>query len=169
MKFDLHRPLHRLVIGGVLSAMILLLTIVVAVPIPHMAGAYINLGDVGVYLAAYVLGPWGALCAATGSALADLLLGSVLYAPATAIIKGLVALIAGLLFRRHKWGNYLPMLLAGILMPAGYLVFEAFLYGMPAAILGLPANLLQYAAGIALGIPVLRIATRILHGKRHIG
>ena len=163
MRLDLHRPVHRLVLCGLLAACIMLLTIVVAIPIPGLAGAYVNLGDAGVYLAAFVLGgPWGALCAALGSALSDILLGSMLYAGPTFVIKGLMALIAGGLMK--KWSfkrHWLALLIAGIVMPIGYLIFETCIYGFAAAIGGLPANLAQYAVGIVLGLPVMRIAAQL--------
>lgn len=161
MKLDLSRPLQRLVAAGIMAGVILALTMVVAIPIPHMAGAYVNLGDAGVYLAAFLLGsPAGALCAAVGSALADILLGGALYAIPTFIIKGLMALIAATLIKRWKGKRVLALLVAGIIMPVGYLAFETALYGFATAFLGVPANLIQYVAGIALSLPMMRILER---------
>lgn len=172
MQFDQSNRTHRLVLAGLLAAFILALTLVVSVPIPNMAGAYVNLGDAGVYLAAALLGgPWGALCAAVGSALADLLLGSALYAGPTFLIKGLMAYTASLLMRRwesKKAGKWLALICAGLIMPAGYLLFEGILYGFDVAILGAPLNLLQYVVGVALGIPAIRAAEsyfRLTKGK----
>ncbi len=42
MKLDLNNRLHKLVTAGILAALILLLTMVVAIPIPHMAGVRID-------------------------------------------------------------------------------------------------------------------------------
>ncbi len=163
MKLDFNNTTHRIVLAGLLAACILLLTIVVAVPIPNMAGAYVNLGDTGVYLAAFLLGgPWGALCAAVGSALADILLGSVLYAGPTFVIKGLMALIAGTLLKKWSGGKRaLALLCAGIIMPLGYFLFETCLYGAAAALAGLPANCIQYAVGVVLGLSVVAIADKM--------
>ncbi len=159
MKIDFNNPLHKLILAGLLAACTLLLTIVVAIPIPQMSGAYINLGDVGVYLCAFLLGfPWGALAAAAGSCLADILLGSALYALPTFIIKGLMALFAAYLFKRMPSKFFFVLLLAGLLMPLGYFLFEAALYGAAAALAGVPLNLVQYAAGVALGGSVLKLA-----------
>ncbi len=170
MKLDLNNRLHKLVTAGILAALILLLTMVVAIPIPHMAGAYVNLGDAGVYLAAGILGtPWGMLAAAVGSALADIMLGSALYAAPTFIIKGLMALIAALLIKRWKSKHFVALLIAGLIMPIGYLAFETVLYGFSVAALGLPANSIQYAAGVALGLPMMRIAERFLKAPESIG
>ena len=58
-----------LILAGICFAGILLLTCLVRVPLEILrdgknAGAYFNMGDLGVYLAAAFLGgPWGALCA----------------------------------------------------------------------------------------------------------
>ena len=91
------QSIRRLTTAGVLAAAIVLLTTLVSLPMPGGLG-YINLGDVGVLLAGMLLGGgWGALCAGAASALADVLLGYTVYAPATFIIKGLVALVAGVL------------------------------------------------------------------------
>lgn len=164
MKYDQDNRIHRMVMAGLLAALIMALTIVVAIPIPSLAGAYVNLGDAGVYLAALLLGnPWGALCAAVGSALADLLLGSALYMAPTFFIKGLMALCAAAMLRRRQGKLLLPALAsAGLIMPAGYLLFESALYGFGTAVLGLPANLLQYAVGVALGVPLLRLAAHAI-------
>jgi uncharacterized membrane protein len=45
--------------------------------------------------AASILGPFAAISAAIGSALADLIVGYSLYMPATFLIKGLMGLISG--------------------------------------------------------------------------
>lgn len=163
MKYKENNPIRRLVLAGLVCGLILLMTMVLMVPIPHLAGAYVNLGDVGVYLAAFLLGgPIGAVCAGVGSALADVLLGSVHYAIPTFLIKGLMALLAALFLKRFPQRRFLALLLAGLVMPVGYFLFEALLYGPVAALAGVPANLMQYAACVALGLPVIRIAERML-------
>ncbi|MDD3920920.1 MAG: ECF transporter S component [Eubacteriales bacterium] len=158
MKQTSDPAVRKLVLGGLLSAAILLLTIVVAIPVPGLAGAYVNLGDTGVYLAAYLLGPYGALAAGIGSMLADILLGSALYAVPTLFIKGLMALLAWLFMKKLK--RPLALTFAGLIMPTGYFAFEAMLYGAPTALLGIPANLVQWAVGVLLGLTVITLAAR---------
>lgn len=155
---------NRLVLAGLLAAIIFVLTLV-HVPIPTVAGAYINLGDAGVFAAAFLLGwPWGAMAAAVGSALADIVLGSAIYAGATFLIKGAMALLAVFLFK--KWKHHLPALLcAGLLMPLGYYLYEAvFLALGPAALIDVLWNLLQYAAGVAVGLLLIRLSGRFKKG-----
>lgn len=165
MKPGFQKPLQKLVFAGLCAALTLLLTMV-AFPLPTLAGAYVNLGDVGVYLAAFALGgPVGALSAAVGSMLADILLGSVVYALPTFLIKGAMAFSASLLLHKVNMRPFFALALAGILMPIGYFVFEAALYSPAAALAGLLPNCGQYAAGVALGLPVLRIAQSMLKGR----
>ncbi|MDR1619379.1 MAG: ECF transporter S component [Clostridiales bacterium] len=162
MRLDLKTKTHRTVIAGILAAVILALTLI-SFPIPNMAGAYINLGDAGVYIAAFLLGnPWGALCAAVGSALGDLVLGSVIYAWPTFIIKAAMALVAALLIKKMNGKIFLPLILAGLIMPLGYYLFEGIVYGHGAAIAGVALNLLQYAVGVTIGGYAVRFLKKIL-------
>lgn len=169
MKMNFNKPTTRLVTAGLLTGCILLLTVSVPIAIPNMAGAYVNPGDVGVYVAAYLLGtPWGVLAAAAGSALADLYYGSVLYIGPTFIIKGLMAFTATNLLRR--WNKIPALLCAGILMPVGYFIFETVYYtvvaggalkaGMATAMLGVLPNLAQYAFGVVVGLLLIKVLER---------
>ena len=96
------RTIRTLAKAGLLTAAIVLLTAVVAIPMPGGLG-YINLGDAGVLAAAALLGGWwGAGCAAVGSALAGI--GSVLYCcsypqatPTMGSMLGLKAFVAAVL------------------------------------------------------------------------
>ena len=91
----------KLVRTALMTAIVMALTLIV-LPLPVSQG-YINLGDAGVYAAlAAVGGGWGVAAAAVGSALADLVLGYSIYAPATFIIKGLAALAALFVLRRMR-------------------------------------------------------------------
>ena len=96
----MQRKARIIAITGVLAALTCAATMVVRVPSP--SGGYMNLGDTLVLLSAWLLGPWyGAAAAGIGSALADLI-GYPLYAPATLLIKGGMAIITGLLLRKGK-------------------------------------------------------------------
>ena len=143
----MQRKVRIIAITGVLAALTCAATMVVRVPSP--SGGYMNLGDTLVLLSAWLLGPWyGAAAAGIGSALADLI-GYPLYAPATLLIKGGMAIIAGLLLRRGK-GRLLPTLPAEALMIVGYWVFDGILTGsLMGAAVGIPSNLMQAAFGIA--------------------
>ena len=143
----MQRKARIIAITGVLAALTCAATMVVRVPSP--SGGYMNLGDTLVLLSAWLLGPWyGAAAAGIGSALADLI-GYPLYAPATLLIKGGMAIIAGLLLRKGK-GRLLPTLPAEALMIVGYWVFDGMLTGsLLGAAAGIPSNLVQAGFGIA--------------------
>lgn len=145
------QSIRRLTTAGVLAASILLLTTLVSIPMPGGLG-YINLGDAGVLLAGMLLGGgWGALCAGAASALADVLLGYTVYAPATFVIKGLVALAAGLLFARtQKKIRYAALYVAALIVPVGYFLYETLLYGSASAIVNIPFNTMQCVVGAAV-------------------
>ena len=146
----------------------------IALPLPI---GYFNLGDVAVLVSAYVGGPlWGTLAAALGSSLADLLMGYTLYAPATALIKAVVALAACLLYRIFKKiilkesldliPRAIASVVAEIFMVVGYFLYEAFIltYGLGASV-SIPGNAVQALCGV-LGSTIFMTAIRKL--KLHI-
>ena len=155
------QSIRRLTTAGVLAAAIVLLTTLVSIPMPGGFG-YINLGDVGVLLAGMLLGGgWGALCAGAASALSDVLLGYTVYAPATFVIKGLVALVAGLLFARtQKKIRFAALYPAALIVPAGYFFYELLLYGPASAIPNILFNTIQCMVGAVvatiLGLMLLK-------------
>lgn len=158
---------RRLTAYGLLAAIVTVLTLFVSVPLPISSeAAYLNAGDAAVYASAYVLGPvGGAVVSAAGSALADVLHGGMIYVPATFVIKGLMALVCGLLLKRLRGA---APFIAGIIMPAGYFAYECLLYGSAAALAGVWGNLVQYAFGSAAGLLIfsaLKRAGVVMFGK----
>jgi len=146
------QSIRRLTTAGVLAAAIVLLTLI-SIPIPGGFG-YINLGDAGVLLAGMLLGGgWGALCAGAASALSDLMLGYAVYAPATFLIKGAVALVTGLLFAKTgKLIRYASLYLAALIVPGGYFLYETFflLYPNATVMLDVTFNILQCMTGAVI-------------------
>ncbi len=141
----------RLTFAGLMAALICVLTMFPHIPIPAGSG-YIHLGDGMILLAAMVVGPLAIPAAAIGSALADVFSGFALYAPATFVIKGLVALVAWLLYRRgHILRTAVAFVLAEALMVAGYFAFEWFV-AREYAIIDILGNSIQGVSGAALGI-----------------
>lgn len=158
------KKIRKLAVHGVFTAIIAMLTLFASVPLPvSSGGAYLNAGDAAVFLSAYVFGPvGGAVVSSVGSAIADLLHGAPIYIPATFVIKGLMALIAGILYKKLRCGA-LPI--AGVIMPLGYFAFEYLLYGSGAALFGLWTNAIQYAFGVLAGI-LLILALKRSHTIR---
>jgi uncharacterized membrane protein len=91
---------NKIILTGVMMAITAVATMVIAVPVPFTNG-YIHLGDSMVFIAVLVLGyRYGAIAAGTGSAMADMLLGYVHWAPWTFIIKGIMALLMGFVIEK---------------------------------------------------------------------
>ena len=122
---------------------------------------YVNAGDMVVLLGAFTLSPLQAVVsAAVGSALADVLVGYTISAPATLIIKAFMAAGACYLLKILKRLNVpsplsvaLSAIFSELCMTCGYLAYEWYVlgYGM-AALSNIPANLIQGAFGCVGGI-----------------
>ena len=145
-----------------LAALTCVATMVIKIPSP--LNGYINLGDCIVLLSGWLLSPvYGFFAAGLGSALADLFSGYATYAPATFLIKGLMALIAcgGVkLFQKRvdkQFSRIISGVTAELFMIAGYWLFEGFLYGFISSAVNIPANGLQGLAGLILGILLIHI------------
>lgn len=153
---------QKIVLAAMLAALTCAATMVIKIPSP--LNGYLNLGDCVVLLAGWSLSPlYGFLAAGLGSALADLFSGYAMYAPATFVIKGIMALIAYYGFRllHKKTGNLLSEIISGaaaeIWMVMGYFVFEGFLYGFAPSAINIPANSVQGVAGLLLGCVLIKI------------
>ena len=155
------QQIKRLAMGGVMAAMVFVMTYLPKVPVP-VTGGYVHLGDGMVFLAAMLLGPMGVAASAVGSALSDLVGGYMAYLAPTFLIKGLMALIA---WKLHKPGHLLQTALAFVLaeavMVAGYFTFEAILYGLPAALGAVGPNAIQGAAGVVIGLLCATLTPRL--------
>jgi len=91
----------KLVIASLMAAITCIATMIIHIPSPLKG--YLNLGDCVVLLSGWMLSPvYGFFAAGLGSALADVFSGYALYAPATFIIKGVMALIAFYCFKNKK-------------------------------------------------------------------
>ena len=143
-------PVRRLTVASLLAALITLSTLFLKVP--GITGYY-HLGDGFVFLAALIL-PAGvaAAAAAIGSALADVLSGSyVAWAPWTFVIKGLAALVVGLIGTGRSLARDLPAMFVGAFMiVAGYAVATWILYGWAAVPAETYFNLGQTGTGIVV-------------------
>ena len=162
---------HKLVWAALFTAMTVVATMVIRVPSP--LGGYVNTGDALVILSAFLLGPaWGALAAGLGSALADIFLGYALYAPATLVIKALMALTAGAILRTAKRKNALTPAVLGsvvaeLIMVACYFAYEALIlpYGL-GALANVPGNSIQAVFGAVAGTALFYALLRIPYVKK---
>ena len=153
---------QKIVISSLFAALICVATMLIKIPSPLKG--YINLGDGIVLLASWILPlPYGLIAAGLGSALADLFSGYVVYAPATFIIKALMAVVAyscyALFVKKAK--STVSRVFSGILsefvMILGYFLFEGVLYGFVPSLVNIPANAVQAVAGIIIGVILITV------------
>lgn len=156
--------LKKIVITALFAALACVATMSVRIPTPGTNG-YIHPGDAIVILSGVILGPvYGLVAGGIGSAMADLLGGYFVYVPITFAIKGLIAVLAGLIYKKlgkSSKSRYAAVVLGGItdivLVAGGYFVCEYFLYGASAAA-SIPANIIQGVGGLIIAVvlyPVL--------------
>ena len=148
----------KLVMTALFAALAWVATMSIRIPTLGTNG-YIHPGDAVVILSGIILGPvYGFLAGGIGSAMADLLGGYFIYVPITLIIKGLIALISGIIYQRFgktKKSRYICVVIGGItdivLVAGGYFICEFFMYGAGAAA-SIPANLIQGAGGLIISL-----------------
>lgn len=163
---------HKIVMAGVMAALVTAGTMLVQIPTPTKG--YIHIGDSLVYLAGILLGPvFGGAASAIGSMMADLLSGYAVYAPATFVIKGLDAIVIGVIYMMLTRKNSsfamksvaycIGFLAGGVVMVGGYYLYEAFLNSgnFAAAAPGIIPNIIQAVGGGLLGYPVFATLTKV--------
>ena len=150
--------LKKIVMTALFAALACVATMSIRIPTPG-TGGYIHPGDAIVILSGVVLGPsYGLLAAGIGSAMSDLLGGYFVYVPITFVIKGLIALVAGLIYEKigkTQKSRYIAVILGGIadiiLVAGGYFLCESTFLGYgPGAIASVPANIIQGIGGLII-------------------
>lgn len=152
----MNNNLKKLIFAALFAALSCVATMSIRIPTPG-TGGYIHPGDALVILSGVILGPvWGFLAGGIGSAMSDLIGDYFVYVPITFVIKGLVALAAGLLYQKvgkSQKSRYTAVILGGIadilLVAGGYFVCEYFIYGAGAAA-SIPANIIQGVGGLVI-------------------
>lgn len=153
---------RKIIMAALFAALVCVATMVIKVPSPK---GYVNLGDSVVLLSGWMMSPlYGFFAAAIGSALADLLLAFGIYAPATFVIKGSMALLVSFCAKalNKKTGKLasriIGAVLAEILMIAGYFVFEAFIYeSFWTAAMSILFNAVQGLFGLVAGLVLVKV------------
>lgn len=149
---------YKMVLTALFTAMIFVLTRFVSVPV---ATGYVHFGDALVYLTASILGgPWGLFAASVGEALADISSGWLSYAPATLIVKALIALPFVLVNKKSE--KILTPLTALFTIPAGAITVGGYfiadlIIDKAYAFVNIPGNVIQ-ACGSAVVFIVLAAA-----------
>ena len=143
--------LKNLIAASMFCALIFVVT--AYMPRLPLVGGYVHFGDVFIYFAACTLpAPYAVISAAFGAALADSVTGYLIYAPATFVIKAIMAVLfrcSGDKYLTKR--NILTACAAGLVGGAGYYVYEIILYrNVVSPLVNFPYNLLQGAASIIL-------------------
>ena len=165
---DMNSNLKKLVLTALFTALTCVATMAIRIPTPGTSG-YIHPGDALVILSGVILGPaYGLVAGGLGSAMADLLGGYFVYVPITFLIKGLVSLLSGLMYK--KMGKTaktrsLAVIFGGIadivFVTIGYFTFDNFMYGISAAV-SIPASLVQGIGGMVISILLYPLLYRLI-------
>jgi uncharacterized membrane protein len=117
MANDNH-AIEKMVLTALMTALVAVMTIVVAVPVPFTNG-YVHFGDSMIFLSALVLG-WkrAPVAAGLGSAIADVCLGYPYWAPWTLVIKAVMALVAGVIMAKCAVKKRNAVISCGAIMAA---------------------------------------------------
>lgn len=157
MKND---KLQKIILSAMFAALCCIATMIIRVPTFGTNG-YVNIGDSIVLNSAWIIGgPYGALAAGIGSALADLLAGYVAYVPGTFVIKFLMAFVGAKMYSLvNKRGVFkqlsyiISAVIAEIIMIAGYFIYESIFlsYGIAAAP-SIISNAIQGVTCLVIGV-----------------
>ncbi|MCM1315087.1 MAG: ECF transporter S component [Muribaculaceae bacterium] len=158
MKSD-NKRIRLLTLMGMFTALTTVATIVIQIAVPVTKG-YINLGDTVVNISAWILGGmYGGAVAGIGSALADIITGYFAYAPATLIIKFLMAFVCCKVYNvcRKKLNSLasriVSVIISELIMISGYALFAGILYGSAeTALLSIPENAIQGIMGATFSV-----------------
>jgi len=146
----------------VLAAAVTVSTMLIRIPVPATTG-YLNFGDIMIFVSGLLFGgAIGGFAGGVGSAIADII-GFPAFAPYTLVIKGLEGFLAGSIRNGKSLArDVIGWAVGAVAMVLGYFVAEAYImgFGVGAALIEVPANLLQVTSGAIIGIPVTRILRR---------
>ena len=164
-----HEQLIKLCAAAMFTALICVATMVIQIPVP--LGGFVNFGDSFIIICSWVLGPvYGFAAGGIGSALADILSGYAIYAPATFVIKGLIgvasALVARAIIKRRdsfrSLAHFSGAVVGEIVMAAGYYLYDATVIGLgfEAAVANLLPSVVQGSAGIVFSFIIAEVLRR---------
>ena len=153
-----NKKLLNMVYTAMFTAMIFALTRFIQIPV---ASGYVHFGDALIYIVASTLGGvWALFAAALGAMLADLTSGFAVYAPATIIIKILIALPFVLINKKSEKIltpiSALLTILSGAITVLGYFAADLII-DKAYAVVDIPGNAIQ-AAGSAILFIVISAA-----------
>ncbi len=131
---------------AIMAALVCVATFLIKIP---SLNGYTHIGDSMVIISALILGKKkGALAAGLGASLCDLLSGYMQYIIPTFLIKSIMVLET--LINKTKFAFFISSIIGCVFQIFAYSLVETMLYGFPAALASIPANIIQSIVGIVL-------------------
>lgn len=174
------KQIMRLVITALMAALITVMTAFIKFN-TGINNGYLHFGDSMIYLTACFLPtPYAMVAAAVGGAMADVLGGAAMWAPYSAVIKPLNALVIGLVFKTKltkkqdkvlSVGTAVGSGVSGLITVFGYLLAESILYSFPTALTSIPFSIIQAVGSsiifvlVGLALDKINFKTRFVKGK----
>lgn len=151
--------LKQMTVTALLTALNIVISRILIIPIPFTHGN-INLCDAGIFLVAYMYGPWaGLFTGAMSGFMLDLISGYSQYMFFSLIVHGLEGLVAGWLLQKSqtKWRQVGALLVGILIMVVGYFCSDSILYNVQTGLLGIPMNIIQGVVGAAVAFALTRV------------
>lgn len=158
---NLQKQLVRI---AMLTALTVAVSLLFIFPVPGTNG-FVTLAEVGIYTAAFLLGPLGGFwVGALSGGLIDLFSGYPQWILASVVIHGIQGGIAGYFFHKNnKWLDSLGFLAGSLWMVAGYAVATGIMYTWPAGVASILGNTIQNIFGIGLTFLLMTSIRKINH------
>lgn len=171
MKANNH--VHLVTLTGILTALTTVSTIVIQIPTPTKG--YVNLGDTIVNISSWILGGlYGGIAGGIGSALADIITGYAIYAPATFIIKFLMGFVCFKTFNicKNRFNSLTSRIISAIvsemIMITGYDIFTGLMYNsIHSAIFATPEFLIQGIMGASFSVIIYESILKRVPALKH--
>ena len=152
---------QMLVINGLFIALTLVATMFINIRLPIMGnGGLIHLGNVPLFLAAFIFGKrTGAIAGAFGMGLFDLISGWTAWAPFTFVIVGVMGYVSGTISEkftavRPVVANTVAVIAALIIKIVGYYFAEVILYhNWIVPLVSIPGKILQVVVAGIIVVP----------------
>lgn len=142
---------RQLVQIALLTALTVAVSLLFIFPVPATNG-FVTLCEVGIYTAAYLLGPLGGFwVGALSGGLIDLFSGYPQWIIFSVVIHGLQGGVAGYFFQKNKrFQHPLGFASGSLVMIVGYALATGLLYTWPAGLASIFGNIVQNIFGIGL-------------------
>lgn len=152
----------QLVIISMLTALTVVLSLLFIFPVPATNG-FVTLAEVGIYTAAYLLGPLGGFwVGALSGGMIDLFAGYPQWIFASFLIHGLQGAVAGYFFQKNsKWLHGTGFIVASLVMVIGYALATGVMYAWPAGVASIFGNVIQNVFGATLTLLLIASMRKI--------